>query len=194
MAAPEIPVVLDEKITRIDKKLDVLASKQEDSKRWQIFLAIVTALIGFSVWYAQGRIQQRIDDKSHELEARLALNQEYYRRKLTTYETVHKEMSNLINALDEVRFQSGGKKSANDALHKLYLSYTTNSLYLSGEVAKQLEDLVELGNRLPSLDRSGKTTMGQLEQRVASVEEQMKKDLGLQEIGKIPGLEHKSRP
>ena len=185
---------LDENISRIDKKLDSLASKLEDSKKWQIILAIFTALIGFSVWYAQSRIQLRIDDKSRELESRLALNQEFYRRKLSTYEKVHKQMADLINSLDEVRFESSGTKTATDALHNLYVSYTTNSIYLSDELVTQLGDLVELGNRLPALDRSGKTTLEQVDQKVASIENQMKKDLRLDEIGRIPGLEHKSQP
>jgi len=191
MATPVIPDGLDKQLDLIGKKLEILTSKQENTKQWQIVLAVVTALIGFSVWYAQSRIQLRIDDNSRQLEARLALNQEFYRRKLSSYEKVHAQMADLINALNDVRFDPSGKKPAVNALHGLYVSYTTNSIYLSGAIVTQLADLVELGNRLPALDRSGKTTMGQVDQQVALIEEQMKTDLSLAEIGKIPGLESK---
>jgi len=149
-------------------------------------MAVFTAALGFIVWYAQGRIQQHFDERTQGLTARLALTEECYRHKLTTYEKVQEHVANLRNSLNDVNFNPASKTVAIDSLQALYVSYTTNTLYLSESLGKQLSDLVDLGTHVSALDRSGKSTMGDIDKQVSLVEHQMKSDLRLEELGNLP--------
>lgn len=176
-------------VTNLNTKLDQLLKKQKESKRWDILLAICTALIGFAVWKAQSGIQAHIDEASREVTTRLAITQQFYSRKLATYEDVHRQMATLVRSLKDARFNTGAKKTAVDSLNELYVSYTTNSLYLSNDLVSHIRLLVSLGNQLPSLYPPGKTTMQEIDVQVTAIEDQMKKDLHVEELGKIPGLD-----
>ncbi len=179
---------LDSTLLAVDKKL---SEAKDERKNIQIGMAlataIITAVVGFAGWLAQSRVQQHIDEKSQELEARLAMTQQVYGRKLAIYESVHQQVTGLVKALGQVQVDSGAKKSAVDALSNLYMAYTTDSLYLSDEVVNQLKQLVILGGQLPSLDLSGSTTMDQVTGQISSIEVQMKTDLGVKVLGAIPG-------
>jgi hypothetical protein len=175
----------------LDKKLDELLTKQQESKRWQVTLAIITAIIGFSIWYAEHQIEKNIDKAKTELTTRLAITQQFYARKLATYEEVHRQMASLVSALADAQFNTAAKTTAVDNLHKLYLAYTQNSLYLSDQLVIRLKHLVDIGNQLPSLYPQGKTTMHDINNQVASIEDQMKNDLHTEELGRIPGLKEK---
>ena len=189
-------------MNKLDSKLLDLESKLDEAKRertrLQIGMAlattIMTTVVGFGGWLAQSRVQQHIDEKSQELETRLALTQQFYGRKLATYESVHQQMAGLVDALSVVQVDADGKKSAVDALHNLYVAYTISTLYLSDEVVNRLRQLVELGNRLPPLDPSGNATMPQVDDEISSIENQMKTDLEVKELGQIPGLKSGTHP
>jgi hypothetical protein len=180
---------LDSKLAGLEKKLD---DATEERKRLQIGMALattfMTAVVGFGGWFAQSRVQQHIDEKSKELETRLALEQQVYVRELDRYESVHQQMAVLVAALGEVQLDPTRKKSAVDAINNLYVAYTTNSLYLSDTVVNQLKTLVDLGGRLPSLDSSGNATMPEVDEQISSIENQMKGDLKLSQLGQIPAL------
>jgi hypothetical protein len=58
--------------------------------------AILTAAVGFVGWFAQSRVQHHVDEKSQELEARLAMTQQVYGRKLAIDEGVHQQVTGLV--------------------------------------------------------------------------------------------------
>jgi hypothetical protein len=175
---------LETKVDRIAEQLEHLNDK---TKKRELTIMLLTAVIGFFVWYSQSLIQRHIDENAKELETRLAIVQEFYKRKLTTYEIVHRRTADLINALSDVQFNPSSKKLAVDASHSLYTAYTTNSLYLGDDLVRSLAQLVDMGNRLPALDGTGNVTMRQIDDQVSLIEQQMKEDLRVREIGTIPG-------
>lgn len=182
-------LIPDVRWTELDKKLNDLLKKQRESSRWsQVGLPIITALIGLGVWGAERKIETHIDQAKSELTTRLAITQQFYARRLATYEKVHREMASLVSALADARFNPDAKNAAVDSLHKLYLTYTWNSLYLSDQLVIRLKRLVDIGNQLPALYPTGKTTMHDINDEVSSIEDQMKNDLHTEELGKIPGL------
>ena len=191
MTDSESPEKLQAKLDSLDKKLD---EAQEERKLSKILMAVFTAVLGFGVWMAQSRVQQHIDDKSKELATNLALKQLVYGRELDRYESVHEQMAVLIGALGEVQADPSQKKAADDAINKLYVTYTTDSLYLSNEVISKLKALVTSAGNLPSLVSSN-STAGQsvdalqaVDSQIIAIESQMKQDLQLTQLGQIPGV------
>lgn len=135
-------------------------------------------------------LQKHIDEAARAITTRLAITQQFYGRKLAIYESGHQQMADLISSLADAQFNPAAKTAAVESLHNLYLAYTRNSLYLSDELVGQLQSLVSAGNDLPALHPTGKASMKDLDEQVAKIEEQMKKDLHVEELGRIPGLEH----
>lgn len=187
---------LASKLDALDKKLD---KAQGDRKSLQWFMTllttIMTAAVGFGGWWLQSQVQQHIDEKTQGLETRLALEQQVYGKELAAYESVHQQMAALVEALGQVPVDPAGKKSAVDAINNLYVAYTTNSLYLSDTIAGQLQELVDLGGRLPALGSSGDTaSMQAVDGQISSIEKQMKADLKFSQLGQIPGLKDRPQP
>src|SRR5437016_11396339 len=95
-------------IVRVENRIETVRTKQDETRKWQIFIVILTplatAVLGGLVWLWQSQLQQHIDEQTRELTTRLALTEEFYRRKLTVYEKVHQQTTDLTNALNDVRF------------------------------------------------------------------------------------------
>lgn len=94
----------------IDRKIDKILEKQKDAERWDVILAVIVAILGFAGWKAQSTIQEHIDQSAREVTTRLAITQQFYSRKLSTYEDVHRQMANLVSALKDARFNPQLKK------------------------------------------------------------------------------------
>jgi hypothetical protein len=183
---------LDAKIDALDKKLDEAKGERKNAQvLMSLLTALITSVVGFAAWFAQSHVQQHIDDKSKELETIMALKQEVYSRELDRYESVHQQMASLVDALVEARADPTQKKAADDAINKLYLTYTTDSLYLSNEVVTQLKALVTSSGNLPVLVLPKATTepvvdaMQVVNDQIAKIEGQMKQDLRLSQLGQI---------
>ena len=179
------------KMIELEAKLD--EAKQE-RKLLQLGVAldtaIITAVVGFGGWLAQSRVQAHIDQRSQELEAKLALTQQFYGRKLAVYENIYQQMARLADALSVVSVVPDGQKSAVDAGHTLFVAYTSNRLYLSDTVVNELAQLVDQATRLPAISPAGKVTPQDVNNQISLVAVQMKKDLGVEELGKIPGVKN----
>lgn len=165
------------------------ADKKEETKNWKVFMVvlpiILSTILGFMIWNAQTRIQQDVSDKSENLKTQLALMQEFYKKKLAVYEETHKQMALLVDALQSARINPDSVGKASDSLRSLNQTYKINNLYVSNELAKELEALWKLGIEMPALRKSGKATMAEVLNQVSLVEAQMKKDLEVNEIGQI---------
>ena len=193
---------LDSRIDSIDKKLaDARTERKNSQILMSIFTALITSVVGFAAWLAQSRVQQHIDEKSKDLETILALKQEVYSRELDRYENVHEQMAALVNALSQVQADPTQKKTADDAIHNLYVTYTTDSLYLSNDVIGELKALVDASGNIPSLVSTSDATVNQpvesmqrLDAQVAIIEDQMKKDLSLTQLGQISARKSGTQP
>lgn len=169
------------------------AGKNEETRKWKVFMValpiILSTILGAMIWHTQTRIQNDISNSSETLKSRLAtgsaLTQEFYKKRLDIYDKTHKEMALLVDAFQSVRINPESFGIASDSLKSLNQTYRINNLYVSNEVAKELQKLWRLGIDMPSLRPTGKTTMTAILTQISEVEEHMKKDLGVEDLGRI---------
>jgi len=200
MPDSEILEKIHSAFTSIDRKLDAAKEERKNAQIWvTLMTAIVTSAVGFAAWYAQSRVEQHIEKNSQELATILALKQEVYGRELDRYESVHQQMAALVEALGQVEVDPTQKKAAADAIHKLYMTYTTDSLYLSNAVVDLLKKMVSASGQLPVMNSAGEAAapaslaaMQDLDAQINAIEDQMKSDLKLTQLGQISGAEGKT--
>jgi len=154
------------------------AAKKGESKAWKalalLLPVVLTALLGMYV-----------DRRIEGLKSRLDLTTDFYKKKLEIYENNHKQIVRLIEALHNAQVDPTSKGTAIESLHTLNQGYTTDSLYMSNDLLKKLRDLYKAGVDMPAVRPSGKGNIASLMTKVSDVEEQMKKDLRLEEVGQI---------
>jgi hypothetical protein len=158
--------------------------KEKDRKPWQLFVATVpvvaTALLGLFVWWLQLGTNRQIDRSSKQLSTRLALTEEFYKRRFTIYDGADKQMIQLLAAvrnLDRNPNDADKKKEAVILLTRLNVSSRTNGLYMTADVSNGLLEVWSTATKLPQLNRDGKQTIDDLSRDIAAVEAQMKKEL-----------------
>jgi hypothetical protein len=165
--------------------------KDKEGKGWKTFMAvlpvILTAALGIWIWQVQKNIETKISENNERLKTELALKEEFYKKKLATYEKTHEQMSQFIGALENAQVNPNGISSANDSIRNLYKDYSSHSLYMSNAVVNELEELCDLGSDLPVLRLEGKgtATMDQVIEQLSKVETKMREDLHVDEIGQI---------
>lgn len=164
----------------------------KESNRWKIFMAalpiVLTALLGYFVWTVQTNIQKQISDSNESLKTELALKEEFYKKKLTTYERTHELMFQLTDSLEGSLHNVEDKQKASLFLGSLYEDYTRHNLYMSNDVVSELQKLFDLGGDMPVLRANGTATMGQILDQTTKVEMKMKEDLYVKEIGSISDI------
>jgi hypothetical protein len=155
--------------------------KEKESRRWQITLAVLpvvlTIALGWWVTRAQTEITKTIDDQKQELTTRLALTQEYQKRKLDVYQECTKSASNLAQAVEALQMEPQDQKAVSDAVSGVYGCTQNNALYVTQEVANSMEkiqsDAIEI---MQKAGRQPVNTAG-LRNDVESAEHQMLEEL-----------------
>src|SRR5262249_29574798 len=116
----------------------------EKSRRWWWELVtialpvLLTVGLGWWVTRAQTQITQTIDDQKQELTTKLAITQEYQKRKLDAYQECTRSVSNLTQALDALQMDPRDQTGATDAVRAVYGCTENNMLYVTQEVADAL--------------------------------------------------------
>jgi hypothetical protein len=161
-----------------DGAIGEAGGKKGGAMVWQVLTlalpVMLTALLGLYV-----------DRRIEGLKSRLDLTSEFYKKKLSVYENNHKQMVVLIEALHNAQIDPVSKATAIESLHNLNQGYTVDSLYISNDLLKKLRELYKAGVDMPAVRPSGKGNIATLMTKVSDVEDQMKKDLHLDEIGQI---------
>jgi|ERR1043166_1521608 hypothetical protein len=94
-------------------------TEPKESRKWKVGMVLLpiflSAILGFMIFNAQQRIQKDVSDKSENLKTQLALMQEFYKKKLSVYEEVHRQIASLVDSLQSVQInpESVGKASEN---------------------------------------------------------------------------------
>jgi hypothetical protein len=157
------------------------STSRQESRNWETFKIILpvvlTVGLGFWVFILQKSVEQKIDAQKQDLGARLVLTQEYQKRKVAVYETCAKEMSMLTQGLELLRVDPGDQKQASDSVHDLYECARNNSLYVSKEVAEELNRVRSDAITDLQVARSGSMNVGAVENDVSTAEKQMKQEL-----------------
>lgn len=169
--------------TQVQQARDVITARiaaTTESKFWKIAPVVLPVLLGVLIWWVQLGTNQRIDAAGKELSAKLALREEFYKRKFTVYEDAHRQMIEVLAAVEALRIEpSNAQKRADlaDSLLKLYDVARTNGLYMSKDVADGLLDIWSTGTDVHELNNTGTTDISRMTQEIARVENLMKREL-----------------
>ena len=154
---------------------------EKDSHGWQIALTIIPVVltIGLGWWVtkAQTEIVRRIDDQKQDLTTRLALTQEYQKRKLDVYQACAKSMSSLSDSLQPLRMDPKDLKAASDSVRDLYDCRQNNSLYVTRDVAALLAQVQNDGIVVMQNAAGGNVDTKRLEEDILATENQMLQEL-----------------
>jgi hypothetical protein len=180
-------------IESVQQTIVTLTTKVEaaraETRRWQVVTiltpVIVTAALGLLAERWKASIQERIDNRSQQLSTRLAITEEFYKRKLTVHEQLFKQLVGALNGLKDARFNTGRKAEATNGLAALYANYTSNGLYISPDLLKLVKEFVRAGNDCAPLYPEGKTEIGSVEDLFNKAQRQMGIDLQLLEFSTV---------
>lgn len=164
-------------------------SAQKETRRWQVIALLIpviaTAALGIIGDKWKSSLQATIDQRSKELSTRLALTEEFYKRKLNVHEALYKQLVVVVNALKDAKFNTDKRAEAVNSLAALYAGYTTGGLYLSRDLVSLLKEFEETATTTPVLYSNGTATIADLQDLFVKTEQQMVKDLQLSEIGSL---------
>lgn len=162
--------------------------------------SLVTGVFGFLIWNAQTTIQQSVNESNQKLEREsareadrdkqmmqtmMARGEEVYKRKLALYEQACKNIAAIRKALDEAELVPESKTRASDKLAELDELHKANALYWSDDIEKQLSKLWGLSvDKLRSQQSSNKAANDLIKAEIASLHQQMKDDLALDDVTK----------
>jgi hypothetical protein len=138
---------------------------------------VATALLGLWVFFLQQTTLGKMEEQKQDLGTRLALTQEYQKRKVAIYESCANEMSNLIQGLELMRIDRTNQKLASDSVYALYVCSRNNELYVSSDVAQALSDV--RSHAIDDLQNasSQRPKTGVVEKDISKAEDLMRKEL-----------------
>lgn len=161
---------------------------------------VLTAVLGLVVWYFQNQIQKKADannlsiqskveENNRLLSTRLALTEEFYKRKLDAYEKTCTWIARLEESLDrydELQINPEVGTQATDSMRAVDLLSKSDFLYLSSKFKSQLGDLWDIG-RQRMVSGSGEPDMKKkLSAQIKSLREEMNLDLHTSDLNWLP--------
>jgi hypothetical protein len=153
-------------------------------------LSLITAVFGYYIYGRQTEIQARIDSSQEILRQQLALQsalgEEFYKRRLSVYENACKELAAAEAALNNAG--SGiteAKTSAIDVFIKLEQLNKGNAFYWSPNLQEGLTQFWAMGTHTLRFDQYDEGQSDQISKEIATLHEQMKKDLNVADLSEI---------
>lgn len=143
--------------------------------------SLVTALIGFGIWSTQKDIEQKVEKNNRMIQTRLALSEEFYKRRLTVYEATCKEVATVKDALDQAQLDTA---KAADSLKSLHHFRQSNALYISDNLETSLADVWEAGIDL-MMSAEDEAVKKRIVERIAIAHVHMKDELKVNELSKM---------
>ena len=181
------------------------AMKAIESRGWggymvKVVLPIVlTTVLGLMVWYFQNQIQRKADENNRAIQGkveennrllstRMALTEEFYKRKLDEYEKTGKVIAKLRESLDrydelEVNPEIG--KQASDNTNAVYRSSKSDFLYLSPEFRAQLLELYDIGVDIMRREENPDVKK-KLADQIKNLTDEMNHDLHTSDLNWLP--------
>jgi hypothetical protein len=185
----------------------IAASRKEDWLGYVmkvVLPVILPILLGFFVWYGQKKIetqvdtnkteiQSKVDENNRMLQTRLALTEEFYKRKLNAYEKTCGEIANLRASLDRLRELEINPEIGQQAFASVRAVNDlrkSDLLYLSDDFKNDLGDLWGYGIDRMKVnaddDAALELAMGKVNEQISKLERRMRDDLQTGEIGRFP--------
>jgi hypothetical protein len=196
-----------------EKTIQELASANKEliktfgpgSRLWELVKlalpVLLTALLGGWTWYLQYQTQKQVNENTQNLSAKLALSEEFYKRKLSVYEDASKNIGRLRQSLERLADQSidpGVSTAAADSISAIDDMRRSDLLYMSDDLKQHLAQLWDLGMaRMQAGGENGPqitTAMQKVDDEVRRLEQQMRDDLQTKTIGQTPGAAPPAAP
>jgi hypothetical protein len=159
---------------------------------WEVLKVMIptafTTLFGLYIWNVQTDIKNKVDRNSQMLQTRLALSEEFYKRRLDVYQDACKRVASVKEALDQASLDDMKTEiEAVDRLAELDRFNKTNTLYMSDDLEQGLSDLWSSGIvLLRSQNTDDASVRAGLKDKILNLHLRMKDDLHVKEIGQIP--------
>ena len=162
---------------------------------WKVLIpSTITAVFGFLIWNVQTNINQTVTNSNQMLQTQMALKEEFYKRRLTKYEDACKSVTDVRHALDEaVEAVPDSQTLAMQKLLDLDALNKSNELYWSDALGKRLGNLWELGvDKLRYKQFGDKVANDNIRDEISALYKQMKDDLAVKEMARLPQYEKQS--
>jgi hypothetical protein len=154
-----------------------------ESLTFKILMALLpilaTAALGFY-------IDKKVDVSKQEITTKLAIQQEFYTRKLTTYANVYEQMAAFNQDLNNLRGDPTNVAAgmhAFEGMAKFDKFRRSNSLYMSAKVTKSMGEVWEAAAMVISNPTAAKKNP--LTEKISAVETAIAEDLKSDSLGKI---------
>ncbi len=156
--------------------------------------SVVTTVFGFVIWNAQTKIEHKVTSSNQILQSQMALKEEFYKRRLSKYEEACKSVTGVRHALDEaVEAAPDSQSHAMKELAALETLNKSNTLYWSDALDKRLGTLWSLGiDKLRYRQFADKTANDNIRDEISGLYRQMKDDLAVKEMSRLPQHESQS--
>jgi hypothetical protein len=190
--------------SRHDSVMKAIEASGKGDWRKVVLPIILTTSLGFFVWYGQNKIQAKVDNNKTEIQSkvdennrllstRLALTEEFYKRRLNAYEKTCGEIANLRASLDRLRELEDNPDVGQQAFASVRAVNDlrkSDLLYLSNDFKNDLADLWGYGIDRMKVnaddDSALELAMGKINDQITKLEERMRLDLQTREIGQLP--------
>ena len=199
----EILKALKEDLTsRHESAMKAMEDRDKRGSAIKIVLPIIlSAALGLLVWYFENKIQTqatennrsiqgKVEENNRLLSTRLALTEEFYKRKLDAYEKTCTQIARLEESLErydglelnpEVGTQATDSMNAVDHLSK------SDFLYLSPKFKDQLSDLWQMGvDRMSTSGGDNADTRKKLSAQIKILRDEMNADLHTSDLNWLP--------
>ena len=146
--------------------------------------SLITIVFGYFIYGAQMDLQTKVDNTKNELAFQSALREEFYKRRLSRYEDVCKELADAEAALNNAGVETTDVTQATLAISKFDRVNKGNTLYWSPGLQNGLDEFWALG--IKKLKNVNDPAVNEnLDKKIAALHEQMKKDLNVPDLGTI---------
>jgi hypothetical protein len=188
--------------SRHESAMKAMEDRDKRGSAIKIVLPIIlSAALGLLVWYFENKIQTqatennrsiqgKVEENNRLLSTRLALTEEFYKRKLDAYEKTCTQIARLEESLErydglelnpEVGAQATDSMNAVDHLSK------SDFLYLSPKFKDQLSDLWQMGvDRMSTSGGDNADTRKKLSAQIKILRDEMNADLHTSDLNWLP--------
>jgi hypothetical protein len=162
-----------------------------ESKKFKVMLALipVAATVGLGFYVAR-----KVDQSKQEITTRLAIQEEFYKRKLATYEKTYAQMAEFNQALNSLRVDPDSVEAGMKAFQSMAefdKFRRSNALYIRSDVMTELGNVWEAAANVVNDPKSAKKNP--LTEKITAVEKLIENDLQVNSVGRISDVLNKGQ-
>ena len=199
----ELLMALKEDLTsRHESAMKAIEERDKRGSVIKIVLPIIlTTTLGLLVWYFENKIQTKADENNRSIQSkveennrllstRLALTEEFYKRKLDAYEKTCTQIARLEESLeryDGLALNPDVGTQASDSMNAVDHLSKSDFLYLSPKFKDQLSDLWQTGvDRMSTSGGDNADIRRKLTAQIKNLRDEMNADLHTSDLNWLP--------